>query len=369
MKTKPIIALCLLLALSNLQSAVYAASESESAAMYLAERGIFEGDENGDLNLGKSLTRAELAVILTRLEFTAEAPGGLDEWRDWGMAHFSDPENRYNTFTDLPDWALPYIEYCYERGLMKGVGDDRFDPQGKVTPKAACAVILRYCGIPENDWNYDTSVAKAQTLGIAPSDGTNGGELLRGTMAVIIRRGTEYDGAATGAPAAPGGVPAEASVPGERETAPPSEVPAQGETSAMTIDEMKAEIVRLTNEERAKAGLPALEVLPELMDCAQAKADDMVDTGYVQHYSPRYGKSSEMIRSFVPNAGTVAENTTFGLASIPYEAVGFWMDSEGHRENIMNSKITHIGIGIAKWEDGPNAGRYAWVQQFAQLKQ
>jgi uncharacterized protein YkwD len=218
-------------------------------------------------------------------------------------------------------------------------------------------VILRWLRLPETDWDYGTSVEKARGLGLAPGSGLDGETISRGTVAVIVSRGLEYDDAGT------------AQEPTTSQTLPdePARSDSAQTTPTLSIDEMKAEIVRLTNEERIRVGLPALEVLPELMDCAQTKAQDMVDTGYVQHYSPRYGKANEMIRSFVPNATTTAENTTFGLASVPQDVLQFWMDSEGHRDNIMNERITHIGIGVAKWEDGPNAGRYAWVQQFVKL--
>jgi uncharacterized protein YkwD len=334
---------------------VYGAGESETAAVYLAGRGVYEGDENGDQMLDKSLTRAELAVILTRLDF-ADAPGGLDEWRNWGAAHFSDTENRYNKFADIPNWALPYIEYCYQRGLMNGVGENRFDPQGEVNPKMACTVILRYCGIPEAD--YNTSVEKAQNIGIAPNDGVSGETVLRGTMAVIIRRGMDYDGTP----------PAETPVLPQN-TPTPSEPPAQTEAQAMTIDEMKAEIVRLTNEERVKRGLPALEVLPALMDCAQTKADDMLVNRYWGHNSPVYGTHNEMIRAFVP--GVMAqgasyggwENLTVGSVATAPGAFNEWIYSEEHRANILEKHISHIGVGIAVGTDG----RYYWVQQFIAL--
>ena len=71
--------------------------------------------------------------------------------------------------------------------------------------------------------------------------------------------------------------------------APESTTPPEQTTPTMSIDEMKAEIVRLTNAERVKAGLPELEVLPALMDTAQAKAQDFIDSGYYGHNSPVYG--------------------------------------------------------------------------------
>lgn len=326
-------------------------SETDSAAAYLAGREILEGDENGKLNLDGTLTRAELAAILTRLDFAAD--GGLDEWDSWGKEHFSDPENRYSAFTDVPGWALPYAEYCYQRGLMKGVSETKFDQSAEVSPKMICAVILRYRGIAETDWGYDTSVEKARELGIAPGEGLDGAAVTRGVVAVVVRRGMEYaeDKAAAVTPAEP--------LRTEPESAP--QETALGEAPATTIGEMKAEIVRLTNEEREKAGLSPLEVLPELMDCAQAKAQDFLDNGYYGHISPKYGTAAEMIKGFIVNALTAAEN--IGLAkNTPEEIFSDWIASPGHRDIILTKRLTHIGVGIVKGSNG-----YAWVQQFVKL--
>jgi uncharacterized protein YkwD len=332
----------------------YAAGETDDAAAYLAELGIYQGDENGNLNLGAPLTRAELAAILTRLDYIANSASpeeGLAEWRDWGEAHFADPANRCNKFTDVPDWALPYVEYCYERGLVKGVTETSFGPRTAVSPRMVCTVMLRFLGIAETDWDYGTSIDKAQTLGLLPGADIDGETITRGTMAVVIRRGLEYEAGN----AAPEVVPVVVPAPQQNEP----ETAAENTAPAMTIDEMKAEIVRLTNEERAKAGLPALEVLPELMDCAQAKAQDMIDNHYYGHKSPRYGSAGNMIKAFVPGARTGAENLA-PWTKTPAEAFQGWLDSKEHFDHITSHKYTHIGVGIV---EGTNGG-YWWVQHF-----
>jgi uncharacterized protein YkwD len=343
----------------NVSAVAYATSDAETAAAdYLAEQGIYEGDENGNLNLDKTLTRAELAAILTRLDYVANSDSpeaGIKKWREWGVFHFAEPENRYNTFTDLPDWALPYVEYCYERGLVKGMSETKFDASGAVSPKTLCAVILRYCGIPETEWEYAEAVERAQSLGIAPDEGLDDAEVTRGVVALVIKGGIEYtaikkDAALTEAPEA---------------TPTPQLTPAPSEVPATTIDEMKAEIVRLTNEEREKAGLNPLEVLPELMDCAQAKAQDMVDNHYFAHESPTYGTHNEMITAFVPQSGKQGgwENATKSKSGV-YAAMRNWITSEkGHYDALVNPQCTYIGVGIADNGDG----NLIYVQQFIAL--
>jgi uncharacterized protein YkwD len=274
------------------------------------------------------------------------------------MAYFANAGNRLNPFTDAPNWALPYIEYCYERSLMQGVGGDKFDPQGEVNPSMACTVILRHCGVAATDWDYNTSVAKARGLGIAPVEGTDGDALLRGTMAVIISRGMSYANDS----ATPNSTPDETFLPLWNETQAPAKTLRQNDTSAMTIDEMKAEIVRLTNEERTKAGLPGLEALPELMDSAQAKADDMLKSHYYGHTSPVYGYFGDKLKEYVPKAKSSAENLA-PWTKTPAEAFAGWVESGEHYAHIIGEKYTHIGVGII---EGASGG-YWWVQHFAKL--
>jgi uncharacterized protein YkwD len=351
------LALCLPLLICLSPPATATGGEWDDAVRYVTEQEIYTGDDNGDLNLESGLTRAELAVILTRLEFS-QPPGDITDWDAWGLARFSDPENRYNKVSDIPDWAMPYVEYCYQRGLMKGVGGDRFDPQGAVNPQMACTVILRYCRIAETDWSYDTSVEKAQVLGIAPSDGIGGNDLLRGTMAVIIHKGMTY--ATASAPTSaesptPAPLPSPEDEPQDTEPKPRAE-------SVMTIDEMKAEIVRLTNEARIEAGVPALEVHPTLMETAQAKADDWRNNHYYGHNSPSLGAPGEQIKAALPEAKSAGENIA-PWRETAKEVVEGWLGSEGHRANILATKFTHIGIGIIEGKDGG----YWFSQQFVGL--
>jgi len=141
-----------------------------------------------------------------------------------------------------------------------------------------------------------------------------------------------------------------------------TQTPAPTSESAMTFDEMKAEIVRLTNIERVKAGLPELVVLPALMDTAQAKADDIATSHYYGHNSPVYGTPSQMIRAAIPRAGPCAENLA-PWTRTPAEAFAGWVESTEHYAIILSPKYTHIGVGVLEGLDGG----YWWVQHFVGL--
>jgi uncharacterized YkwD family protein len=129
------------------------------------------------------------------------------------------------------------------------------------------------------------------------------------------------------------------------------------ETEADTgLSEFEQQVVNLTNEEREKAGLPALEVDTELSKVAQAKSEDMRDNNYFAHNSPTYGSPFDMMNQFGVDYQSAGENIAKGQQT-PEEVVNAWMNSEGHRKNIMNGSFTHIGVGYV--EEGN-----IWTQQF-----
>ena len=149
----------------------------EAAAIYVRDQGIMTGDQNGNLNLNSGLTRAELAVILTRLS---------DGTGDMGRNAIY-----YRTicpFTDVPEWAMPYAGYCAEKKLMAGYGNKRFGPNDPVTPAAACTVMLRYLDCPTSQWTYATACEKAAELGLLPDGAAVGPSITRGNVAVLIYR-------------------------------------------------------------------------------------------------------------------------------------------------------------------------------------
>ena len=169
--------LCAALTLSLAVPALAVQSEQETAAAWLKENGILTGDQNGNLNLASSLTRAELAVILTRL---ADKTGDMDR----NAAYY----RTICPFTDVPDWAMPYAGYCAEKKLMAGYGNKQFGPSDPVTPAAACTVMLRYLDCPASQWSYATACDKAVELGLLPVEATTGPTITRGNIAVLIYR-------------------------------------------------------------------------------------------------------------------------------------------------------------------------------------
>jgi len=121
---------------------------------------------------------------------------------------------------------------------------------------------------------------------------------------------------------------------------------------------VEQEVVKLVNAERAKAGLPSLKEDWELSRVAKYKSQDMHDKNYFDHTSPTYGTPFTMMKNFGITYKSAGENIAKGQKSAT-EVVNAWMNSEGHRANILNKNYTHIGVGFVQ------DGNY-WSQMFIQ---
>ena len=123
-----------------------------------------------------------------------------------------------------------------------------------------------------------------------------------------------------------------------------------------TVTNFESEVVRLVNEIRVQNGLKPLTANWELSRVARYKSQDMRDQGYFSHTSPTYGTPCQMIKSFGLSFRTVGENIAKGYAT-PQAVVNGWMNSSGHRANILNASYTQIGVGYV------GQGHY-WTQMF-----
>lgn len=116
------------------------------------------------------------------------------------------------------------------------------------------------------------------------------------------------------------------------------------------------EVIRLVNVERAKYGLKLLTEDWELSRVARYKSQDMHDRRYFDHNSPTYGSPFQMMKAFGLSYRSAGENIAMGYRT-PQAVVTGWMNSSGHRANILNSSYTKIGVGYVA------DGNY-WTQQF-----
>jgi uncharacterized protein, ykwD family len=128
------------------------------------------------------------------------------------------------------------------------------------------------------------------------------------------------------------------------------------ETSNMNSDEK--EVFDLINKQRTNNGLAALKNDSEVQRVARIKAQDMVDNNYFSHTSPTYGSPFDMLKSFKISYKTAGENIAGNSSNS--SAVTAWMNSSGHKANILNSNFNYTGIGVVS---SPKYGKM-YVQLF-----
>ncbi|WP_331275778.1 MULTISPECIES: CAP domain-containing protein [Bacillaceae] len=147
--------------------------------------------------------------------------------------------------------------------------------------------------------------------------------------------------------------PAQQQTPAKQEQA---KAPAENQQPAQGVNQAVQQVIDLTNAERRKNGLPDLKADTQLNGVAQKKSEDMRQNNYFSHTSPTYGSPFDMMRDFGVTYKTAGENIAQGQRT-PQEVVQAWMNSEGHRKNILSKDFTHIGIGY-------DSNGHHWTQMF-----
>lgn len=115
-------------------------------------------------------------------------------------------------------------------------------------------------------------------------------------------------------------------------------------------------MAKLVNEQRAANGLKPLTLSAKLSDIARLKSQDMHDKNYFSHTSPTYGSPFDMLKQFGVSYRAAGENIAMGYRT-PEAVMDGWMNSPGHRANILNASYTQIGVGYVA------SGSY-WTQTF-----
>lgn len=123
-----------------------------------------------------------------------------------------------------------------------------------------------------------------------------------------------------------------------------------------TVLNYENEVIRLVNEIRVQSGLNPLTADWELSRVARYKSQDMKDNNYFSHNSPVYGSPFTMMKNFGISYRSAAENIARGQRT-PQAVVNGWMNSSGHRANILNATYKKIGVGYVP--DG-----HYWTQMF-----
>jgi len=119
------------------------------------------------------------------------------------------------------------------------------------------------------------------------------------------------------------------------------------------------QILNLVNKERKAEGLSELSLNSSLSNIARLKAEDMADNKYFSHNSPTYGSAFDMMKKYGITYRTAGENIAKGQKNAESVMTG-WMNSQGHRANILKKEYTELGVGYAVDKNGTPY----WVQMF-----
>lgn len=119
------------------------------------------------------------------------------------------------------------------------------------------------------------------------------------------------------------------------------------------------QVFELVNKERVNRGLAPYKYSAELSRVARFKSQDMIDKGYFSHQSPTYGSPFQMMEKFGLKFSAGGENIAYGQRTAS-EVMNSWMNSAGHKANILSQSYTYIGIGVAKAANGT----LYWTQMF-----
>lgn len=197
-------------------------------------------------------------------------------------------EGLENPFVDSKEshWWNGYVSYLYHAGIIKGKTPTTFEPNAPVTRAQATSMLMKAIEFRKNP-----------------------------QMKNIV-----FD-------------------------------PYQDEYRTVTFshEQMMRETVALVNKERTKVGLPTLVGDFNLHQIATIKALDLSKRTYWDHESPTYGQPWDMASGFGYRYVAFGENIAHGYTSSE-AVVAAWMNSEGHRKNILNKGYTHIGVGIVQNE-------------------
>jgi len=159
----------------------------------------------------------------------------------------------------------------------------------------------------------------------------------------------------------PSSTPSTSSKPSTSTTpsATPSTTPSTTSQSGSSYASFQNQVIQLVNEQRTANGLKPLTANAPLTNTATLKSQDMAKLNYFDHTSPTYGSPFDMMKKYGITYRAAGENIAMGQTT-PAQVMQGWMNSPGHRANILNASFTQIGVGIAK-----NAqGQLIWTQQF-----
>lgn len=300
-------------------------------------------------------------------------------------------------FSDLSgdDWSWPYIAELTETGAIRGYSDGTFRPDTTITREHSLLILERTLDVTDAETDHRFSdvtpdmdgysaIHTMAALGVIETDELFHPHrpLTRAEMAKLLVGTYDLEGSSINSYSDTDGHWGEAYIRiltanGITEGFPDGSFRPD---ASVTREQMAAFIVRAlspghkeymeeiiegilfyTNEARRSEGLSPLERHEELEAVAMVKAQDLYENDF-DHVSPVYGDPFEMMTNAGIAYSYAGENIAAGMRSAE-DAVEAWMNSEGHRENILEPAFTHLGVGYYEVETSGRTETY-FVQMF-----
>lgn len=290
---------------------------AHAAITELADQNVIKGNSDGTYRPSNFVTRAQSAMLIVRT---------------LGISTENRPDPK---FKDVSPNTTGYaaIAALVDLGVFSKA--QKFNPHQPATRAQVAKILVKayelkgssskvkaFKDVPVTNSFYpyiDTLVTNGITAGTTASTFSPYKNVTRAQMAAFIYRILES----------------------KEKASSPTPPQATDETAFM------AEVLVLVNNERAKVGAPALKTHKGLQDLAVAKSKDMAVNKYFDHRSPTLGMYSDQLKRAGISYSSAGENIAAGQRT-PADVMKSWMNSPGHRGNILNGAYTHIGIGTYK---------------------
>lgn len=343
----------------------------------MTQKGVVTGVGNGRFNPDGNLSTAEFAVMLTQA-FCPEAVAGPEEggawWEPyldaaWSAGYLIDTTAGFSYIDGI--WDVTYTDGTWNEDVVTEPMT-RYDmaqamyntvvAEGMALPtdeqrEVAQAAIGDFASIPED---YESAVVAMYALGYLSGVNANGdfggeGAMTRAQSCVVMSKllGTDVETAPeTPDEGATGSAPIEEETPAED----------AGSEPADTVAAYEQEVFDLVNQIRAENGLEPFVYNVTLAETARAHSQDMIDRNFFSHTNPDGEDPFDRMRDNGLSFSMAAENIAAGQRT-PEEVVNSWMNSEGHRANILGG-CEELGVGLAL---GGSYGYY-WTQCFATVR-
>ena len=287
----------------------------------MAARGLISGFPDGTFRQNDPVTRAQSTIFIGRVQ-------GIDGYHDVELP-YSD--------VSPSQAAFPYIAYyAYNNVFELG---SRFYPDTNLTRAEIARTVVKALhlnGTPDVPF-FDVPAAHPDAVyinalaanGLTSGVGSNkydpNGIVTRGQMALFMLNIDNFIG--------------------ETEEPQSDQGPIYTIDPDFVLNETEKEIWEIVNKERAKYGIAPLKLATDLSFVARTKSQDMNDRDYFDHISPTYGDPFEMMTDFGLNYSAAGENIAAGYVDAADVMEG-WMNSPGHRSNILNPDFKEIGVGV-----------------------